>query len=128
MYPDPATVTLGDTPVAVSCDVLSYKLTPNTNVCTRKTMCGSTTQAPEPDWVLTIEYDQNWAASGMAQWLIDQQRTQQAFEIDSEGLGKVATGTVLVVAGEFGGKAGEDAAGTVQLPVIGQPTFADPTP
>ncbi len=69
---------------------------------------------------------QNWAADALAQYLIDNEGAEVPLSIESAGLAKNVTGTVLVVPHAFGGTAGEDATASFTLPFVGDPTFADP--
>jgi hypothetical protein len=107
----------------VSCQVRAATLTPDTPVDTRRTLCGPSKAVGVPDWTLSVDYDQDWDAAGISTFLIDHVGAEMAFKLDwTEGL-STAEGTILVIPGPWGGTAGEVAEGTVDLPVIGQPTF-----
>lgn len=115
------------TPVDVSCSSTGATLTPDTPVETRAKLCGKGKAVGETDWTLELDYDQDWdlgEAAALSFFLASNAGAEATAELSWEA-GKVdATATVLIVPGPFGGTAGEVAEASVELPVLGQPTFA----
>ena len=111
-----------------SCDARGALLAPETTVTTRNMLCGPKTSVSTPVWNCTVDFDQNWQADGLSQYLIDHAGEKATVLIESSTLGKSAEFVGTLVPGPFGGTAGEIAEASVEIGVDGQPTFADYTP
>lgn len=111
-----------------SCDARGAILNPESTVTTRNYLCGPKTSVSDPVWTATVDFDQNWQADGLSQYLVDHAGEKANVVIQSSTLGKAATFTATLVPGPFGGTAGEIAEATVELGVDDQPSFTDYTP
>jgi hypothetical protein len=111
-----------------SCDARGATLTPETTVTTRNMLCGPKVSVSDPVWTCTIDFDQNWQAEGLSQYLVDHTGEKATVTIQSSTLLKEATFTATLVPGAFGGTAGEIAEASVDLGVDDQPVFTDYTP
>ena len=114
------------TPVDVSCSATGATLSPDTPVETRNKLCGKGKAVGETDWTLELDYDQDWdlgAAAALSFFLVTHEGQEATAELSWEDGKVTATATVLIVPGTFGGTAGEVAEASIELPVLGQPTF-----
>lgn len=81
----------------------------------------------ENTWQAQIAYNQDWTTTGsLSQKLIEWHGQSKTFTYTPEDGGQAATFTARVVAGQFGGAAATIHSATVNLLIIGQPTFAVP--
>lgn len=117
----------------VSCDITAATLTPDTPEEVRNRLCGPRTVTGTTTWTLDLEWDQNWSEGsagppvvepGLSWFLHEHHGELASFEITWPLEGTVATGTVRLKEGPFGGTGGEMAEATLSLGVDGQPTFA----
>lgn len=108
-----------------SCDVTGANLVPETPVESRKYLCGPRTTVGSAAWTLSLDYDQDWGATGLSTFLHTNAGKRAEIVLESPTLGSKATVTATLVDGPYGGAAGETAEGSVELGVAGQPVFTD---
>lgn len=78
-------------------------------------------------WQAQVGYNQDWTTTGsLSQKLIEWHGQVKPFTYTPEDGGQVATFSARVRAGQVGGAASSLHAATVNLDIIGQPTFANP--
>lgn len=109
------------------------RLVPNTNI-PKQTWQGFTpatvvtdSGTPVTDWVLEIEYAQDWeTANSLANYLWTNRGTSKVIKLQPQsGVGKKTfTATVTIVPGPMGGQVSEFATASVTMPVTGEPTPA----
>lgn len=80
-------------------------------------------------WQAQITYNQDWTTeASLSQKLIEWHGQSKEFTYTPADGGQAATFTARVIAGQFGGQAATIHSATVNLLIIGQPSFAIPTP
>ncbi len=118
-----------------SCQILEVSLEgdPQT-VDGDATLCSpATTDYVSDIWSLNLTYYQDWGApDSLSQFLFENRRTVVAYTVEGinvMGQGTVeAAGTVQLRPGPYGGKAGENLTGEVQLSCQEDPTFTFTAP
>lgn len=105
------------------------RLDPEQATQTKRTLVpdGTLQDVDNPVWSLSLAGIQDYKANqGVARFLTDNAGEQIAFEIEPKAGGVKATGICVAKAVPFGGETGSWAEFSVELPVVGSPTFIDP--
>ena len=126
-----ATVRFGDVAAGVDykCQVTKAELVATPNLQTvPATGCQPETQVPAATgFTLDLEYLQDWgAADSLGQYLFDNDTLEVDFSVslDTDNVTMpVASGTVRLVPGSYGGQFGTPLLATVTLPVQGKPVI-----
>lgn len=109
----------------VSCSGRGVTLTPDTPIEDRTKLCGKGKAVGETSWTADLDYDQDWDdPQGLSFYLFNFNGQEATTTITWPDALTIATATIIITPGPFGGTAGEVAEGTVSLPVLGQPTLA----
>ena len=104
-------------------------LTPEQATQTKRTLVpdGTLQDVDNATWTLTLAGIQDYkAGQGIARFLTDNEGDQVQFELEPKVGGVKATGIVVAKAVPFGGETGNWAEFSIELPVVGTPTFVDP--
>jgi hypothetical protein len=91
---------------------------------------GQTQQPAASSYALALAWLQDWGqAESLSQflWDNDTEETQFSIALDSDPTFPVASGTVRVVAGSYGGDFAQPLTSSVTLPCQGKPTIAPGT-
>lgn len=123
---------VGGTPPGVDyqCQVTTASLDPTPNLqAVDATLCAPATQQPvASSFVLTLVWYQDWGKTdSLSQFLLDHDTELATFEIDglavtdAGAIRQVASGTVALVTGAYGGAAGAPLTATAACPVQGKP-------
>lgn len=95
------------------------------------TFCAAASQAPAATgFELAITWLQDWTASGggLSMYAYDNDTLTKAFSLSLEGTtAPIATGSVRIVAGSYGGDAGVPLTTTATWPCVSKPTITAPT-
>jgi hypothetical protein len=128
-----ATVMFGTSPGGVDykCQVTKAELVATPNLQTvPATGCQPETQVPAATgFTLDLEWLQDWTATApgsLSQYLFDNDTTEVDFSVSLDSgdvLMPVASGTVRLVPGSYGGQFGTPLLATVTLPVQGKPAI-----
>jgi len=126
-----ATVQFGDvaTGVDYACQVTKAELVATPNLQTvPATGCQPETQVPAATgYTLDLEWLQDWGATdSLSQYLYDNETTEADFSVvlvNGDALVPVASGTVRLVPGSYGGQFGTPLLATASLPVQGKPVI-----
>jgi hypothetical protein len=127
-----ATVRFGDvtTGVDYKCQTTNAELQATANLQTvPATGCQPETQVPAASsYVLHLEALQDWnvATDSLSQYLFDNETTEAEFSLSLDTADvamPIASGTVRLVAGSYGGAFGTPLLLTVDLPVQGKPVI-----
>ena len=127
-----ATVRFGDvaTGVDYKCQATNAEVQATANLQTvPATGCQPETQVPAASsYVLHLEYLQDWnATDSLSQYLFDNETDEVDFSVSLDATDTtampVASGTVRLVAGSYGGAFGTPLIATVDLPVQGKPVI-----
>lgn len=132
---DNPTVTIGTTPITVTCDLTRAEVTNSVNMVDTGTLCAPAQLPGKIDFTLELEGYQDYGQYGTApavdtlwQYLWDNMRQTVAVTIMPKNAAvginnpKMSLDAVCVP-GEFGGTRNEVAAFSVSLPVVGVPTL-----
>ncbi len=108
-------------------------LNPSTSIEKKKWQGGTPTATftdvatPVTDWTLELDYVQDWdTPNSLCNYLLTNAGQEKAAKLQPKAgaAGKTFGVTVTIVPGPMGGPIGDYPAGTVSLPVTGQPTPA----
>lgn len=124
-------------PIEYQCHVKTARIatTPG-DIVTVKTLCtdGTFSQAGKSTYALVLEGIQDYSADGLATYLWTNEGAQAAFVLQAHGETVVEaadtpsmTGTVTLVAGDYGGEVETYAELAVELPCVSKPVL-DITP
>lgn len=116
------------TAISYECQVTTAQITSTPNLVTiPATGCEGQTQLPaSSSFALTLGWLQDWGQTdSLSQFLWDNDTEEVQFSIalDTDPLFPVATGTVRVVAGSYGGDFAQPQASTATLPCQGKPVI-----
>lgn len=114
-----------------SCQVTSAAINANANLQTvPATFCAGESQAPAATgYELAITWLQDWTASGggLSMYAFDNDTLTKAFSLTLVGATEpIATGSLRIVAGSFGGDAATPLTATQTWPIIGKPSITAP--
>lgn len=107
----------------------SVVMTPNQDTQTLKTMVpdGIVQDVDTATWTCSINGIQDYVtAQGLARFLTENSGQQVDIEFEPKKGGVKATATCVAKAVPFGGEQGSFTTFDVELPMIGEPVFADP--
>ena len=122
------TITLGLTPLSVSCQVINFRVEPIQNTNQRAGVyCSPPVNVPgQSSWQISFDYLQDWGTvAGISEFLLDNDAELVPFTFSTADAGQIA-GDVYVTAGAFGGDAGTSWNWTGTWPVEGTPVYAAP--
>lgn len=106
--------------VDVSCDVTTARVTNETPLENRETLCGKHPIVGESVETLEVTADQYWKpVEALSRFLEDHHGELADFSLAWPAQEVTTTGTVRIIRGDFGGEAGAIAETTVELPVQG---------
>jgi hypothetical protein len=113
------------------CQVVSAAINANPNLQTvPATFCSGETQVPgQTGFELALNWLQDWTApgGGLSKYAYDNDAMEKFFSLTlSDGTEPIATGTLRVVAGAFGGDAGTPLQTSTTWPIIGKPDIVTP--
>jgi hypothetical protein len=130
MLVEDAVITFGDvaSPVSVECQVTSAAITSTPNLITvPATGCEGSSQMPAAStYALALTFLQDWGQTdSLSQLLWDGEGDLSEFSIAlaTDPLVPVATGSVRLVAGSYGGDFSQPLSSTVTLPCQGKPVI-----
>src|SRR5215467_1366906 len=116
-----------------SCQVSSAAINATPNLQTvPATFCSPQSQVPAATgYELAVTWLQDWtaAAGGLSGYAFLHDTEEQAFELklNVDDTEPIATGTLRLVAGAYGGDAGVPLPATATWPILGKPTITTPT-
>ena len=126
-----ANVKIGTTtPIEYANQCTRAELVPDAETQTLRTLVpdGIVQDVDTNVWTLNLAMIQDYTATqGLARFLTDNHGTQQTLTLTPKAGGVSAEVTVICKAVNFGGEQGAFAVSEVELPVIGEPEFTDPT-
>lgn len=125
-----ATIAVGTVPVQYANQCTRAELVPDAETQTLRTLVpdGIVQDVDSNVWTLNLAGIQDYtSAVGLARFLTDNHGTEQTITITPKTGGVSAEVTVICKAVPFGGEQGAFATFEVELPVIGEPEFTDPT-